>query len=100
MPSAPRKRAPLQERTRLVERQARKSRVQPARITVPQIAEKIRLDVPFGEEFLLAPETGLAGGKELLVHLRVIEAGHRAAIETERPRRHDQVRTLEARIPL
>ena len=59
--------------------------MQPARITVPQIAEEIGLDVPFREEFLIAAETGLAGGKEFLVHLGVIEAGHGPAIETERP---------------
>ena len=43
---------------------------------VPEVAEKVRLDVPFGEEFLIAAETWFAGGKELLVHLAVIEAGH------------------------
>src|SRR2546430_9495676 len=90
----------LQDRTRLVERQARQSRVQRARIPVPKVAEEIRLDVPFREEFLIAAETGLAGGEELLVHLGRIEAGHRPAIETERPRGHDQVGALEARIPL
>ena len=56
--------------------------------------------MPFREELLLAAETGLAGGKELLVHLGVIEAGHGPAIETERPRSHDQVRALQAGVPL
>ena len=48
--------------------------MQRAWIPVPKVAEKVRLDVPLREEFLIAAETGLAGGKELLVHLGVIEA--------------------------
>src|SRR6187455_3725633 len=88
---APRK---LQERTRLVERQTREARMQRAGITVPEVAEEIRFHVSFREELLIAAETRLAGRKELLVHLRGIEAGHRSAIEAERPRRHDQVRAL------
>src|SRR5467141_5132268 len=90
----------LQERACLVERQPRESRLPRAWITVPKVAEEIRFDVPFREELLLTSETGLAGGKELLVHLGVIEAGHGPAIETERPRGHDQVRALQAGIPL
>src|SRR2546426_9842961 len=90
----------LQERACLLEQQPRKSRVQRAWIAVPKVAEEIRFDVPFREELLITSETGLAGGKELLVHLRVIEAGHGPAIETERPRGQDQGRALKARIPL
>src|SRR3989442_10252767 len=90
----------LQERTCLVERQPRESRVQRAWITVPKVAEEIRFDVPFREELLFTSETGFAGRKELLVHLGVIEAGHGPAIETERPSGHDQVRALQAGIPL
>src|SRR3989442_12214029 len=90
----------LQERTCLVERQPRESRLQRAWIAVPKVTEEIRFDVPFREELLITPETWFAGGKEFLVHLGVIEAGHGPAIETERPRGHDQVRALQARIPL
>ena len=74
----------LQKRARLVEQQAGKSRVQHARIPIPEVAEEIRLDVPFGEEFLVAAETGLAGRKELFVDFGLIEAGHGPTIETER----------------
>jgi hypothetical protein len=56
--------------------------------------------VAFREEFLIAAETRLAGGKELFVHLGVIEAGHGSAIETERARSHDQVCALQAGIAL
>src|SRR4051794_37374470 len=91
---------PLEERTRFFERQTREARVQRARITVPEVAEEIRLDVPFRKELLIAAEARLAGGKELLVHLRLIEPRHGPAIETKRSRGHDQVRTLKARIPL
>jgi len=68
-------------------------------IAVSEVAEKIRLDVPFRKEFLIAAETGLARGKEFLVHLGVIESGHWPAIEAERARSHDQVCALETRIP-
>ena len=64
--------------------------MQRAWIPVPNVAEEIRLDVPLRKEFLLTAETGLAGGKELLVHLGMIEAGHGPAIETECPRGHDR----------
>src|SRR6266568_9476975 len=92
--------AVLQQRTRLVERQPRQSRKQLARIAVPQVAEEIRLDVPFRKKFLITAKTGLAGREELLVHLCVIETGHRSAIEPDRSGRQDQVRALQARIPL
>src|SRR6267142_1406386 len=98
-PSIPPSRA-LQERTCLVERQPRESGGQRAWITVPKVAEEVRFDVPFREELLITSETGLAGGKELFVHLGVIEAGHGPAIETERPRGHDEVRALQGGIPL
>jgi hypothetical protein len=55
--------------------------------------------VPFGEELLIAAETGFAGRKELLIDLGMIEAGHWSAIEAERPRGHDHVRALQAGIP-
>ena len=74
--------------------------MQRAWIAVAEVAEEIRLHVPFGKEFLIATEARLAGGKELFVHLRMVEAGHGTTIETERPRGHDEVRALEARIPL
>src|SRR5258708_17008006 len=84
----------LQERARFVEWQAREPWVQSVWITVSKVAQEIRLNVTFGKELLLAPETRLPGGKELLVHLAVIKAGHRPAIEAERPRGDDQVRAL------
>jgi hypothetical protein len=59
---------PLKQGTRFVERQARESREQRVWIPVLQVAKEIRLDVSFSEEFLVAAETGLAGGKELLIH--------------------------------
>ena len=39
----------------------------------------------FGKKLLLAPETRFPGGKELLVHFAVIEAGQRPAIQAEGP---------------
>src|SRR5438093_10954167 len=46
--------APLQQRTRLGERQPRETRMQRAWITVPEVAEEIRLHVPFREELLIS----------------------------------------------
>src|SRR5437764_1579943 len=74
--------------------------MQRAWIAVAEVAEEIRLHVPFGKEFLIAAEARLAGGKELFVYIRMVEAGHGTTIETERSRGHDEVRALEARIPL
>src|SRR5437773_7720264 len=68
-------------------------------IAVAEVAEKVRLHVAFGEELLIAAETRLARRKELLIDLRVIESGHRSAIEPQRPGRHDQVGALQAGIP-
>src|SRR4029079_7137594 len=74
--------------------------MQPIRIAVAEVTEEIRLDVPLGKEFLLAAETRLPGGEELLVDLGVVEAGHRAAAEAEGPRGEDQVGALQAGIAL
>src|SRR5580692_2518958 len=84
----------LQQRTRLSERQPWETRVQRASVTIPEVAEKIRLHVPFRKELLVAAETGLTRGKELFVHLGLIEAGHGPAVEPERARSHDHVRAL------
>src|SRR4029079_15406567 len=92
--------AELQERARLVERQTRKSRVQPTWIAVAEVTEEVRLDVPLGKELLLATETRLPGGEELLVDLGVVEAGHRSAVEAEGARSQDQVGALQAGIAL
>ncbi len=69
-------------------------------ISVSKVAEEIRFDVSFREEFLIAAEAGLAGGKELLVHPGLIESGHRPAIEAEGARRHHHVGALQTGIPL
>src|SRR5262245_30055242 len=91
---------PLKQGTRFVERQTRKSPAHSAWIPIPQVAKEIRLDVSLGEEFLVAPETRLAGSKERLIHLGLIEARHRSAIEAERTGGDDQVSALEAGVPL
>ena len=84
----------LQKGTRLVERQARESREQRTGLAVPKVAKKIRFDVPLRKEFLVAAETRFPSGEKLLVHLSVIKAGHRPAIEAKRPRGEDQVCAL------
>ena len=69
-------------------------------ITVPKIAKEIRFDMPLSEEFLIATKTRLARGKELLVNLGLIDAGHRSAVQSQRARSHDQLCTLQAGISL
>jgi hypothetical protein len=71
--------------------------VQRAGITVPEVAEEIRLHVSFREELLIATETGLAGRKELLVHLRGIEAGQARDAHAERTGERLDLRTFVAR---
>jgi hypothetical protein len=61
---------------------------------VSKIADEIRFDVTFGKELLFAAETGLPSSKEFLVHLGVIEAGDRPAIQPESPRGEDQLCAL------
>src|SRR5882762_4250194 len=50
---------PSEERARLVERQARQARKHRGWIAVAEVAEEVRLHVPFGKELLLAAEAGL-----------------------------------------
>ena len=69
-------------------------------IAVSKIAQEIRLDVTFRKELRIAAETWLPCGKELLIHLGVIEAGHRPAVEAERSCGEDQVSALQAGISL
>src|SRR5215471_2638041 len=90
----------LQQTARLVERQPWKTRMDRRRIAVAEIAQEVRLHVALGKELLIAAEARFAGGEELLVHLRVVEAGHRPAVETERARGEDQIRALQARVAL
>jgi hypothetical protein len=90
----------LEQRTRFCKRKPWEPRMQRSRITVTQVAQKVRFDVSLREELLIASETGLAGGEEDLIDLRRIEARHRPAIETERSGRQDQVGTLQSRVPL
>lgn len=70
--------------------------MQPTWIAVPKVAQEIHFHLPFRKEILIAPETRRAGGKELLVHLGVIETRHGPAVETDRARGHDQVGALQA----
>ena len=69
--------------------------MEPAGITVTKIAKEIRLHVPFREEFLIATKTGLAGCEEFLIHLRVIETGHRPAIEPLGAQGQDEIGALQ-----
>src|SRR5436309_2764379 len=66
---------------RFVEGKARRARMELRRVAVAKIAEEIGFNRRAGEE---------RG-----VDLRIVEAGHWAAIETQRPRRQHQVRALQ-----
>ena len=64
--------------------ETRRARIELARIAVAEVAEEVRFDRRPGEE--------------RRVHLRVVEAGHRPAIQPERPRRQHEVRALQRTI--
>ena len=65
----------------LLKSESGRARVELAYVAVPEIAQEIRLDRGPGEEGF--------------VHLGVIEAGHRTAIETQRPGSQHEVRPLK-----
>lgn len=71
----------LQHHAGLVEVETRSAWTEIGRVAVAQIANEVH-----------AP---LAVGEELRVHLLGVEAGHRAAIETERARRKHEVSALQ-----
>src|SRR3954464_9805871 len=95
--SSRRSRRKSQHRTRLGEGEARQPRQHRGRVAVSEVAEEVRSHVALGEEFLLAPEARLAGGKERFIHPGVVESRERSAVESEGARREDQVRALQAR---
>src|SRR5215471_377511 len=75
------------------------SRPELRRVAIAEVAEKIRFHVSVREKLLLAVFT-LAGSEELFIEFQVFKARHRSAVQSQRPRRHDQVRSLQSRIPL
>src|SRR5262249_6157182 len=76
------------------ERQARAAREEGGGIAVAEVAEEVRPDAPLGHYLRRSCLTG-RGGEELLVHLCVVEAGHRPAVEAERARGEDEVSALQ-----
>ena len=68
-----------------IERQPGVAGVELRRVAVPEVAQ----------------EVGLHGGagEERGVHLRVVEPGHRPAVEPDGPRREQEVRPLQRRVP-
>src|SRR5436309_2035627 len=70
--------------TGLVEGEARRTRMQFRRIAVAEVAEEVGLH--------------RGSGKERGVDLGVVEAGHRPAVEPQRPRRQHEIRPLKGAI--
>src|SRR3989442_10732497 len=89
----------LQQGTRLVEAGSRVPRVELRGVSVPQVAEEVGSDVSLREELLVAAHAVPACREERLVDFRVVEAGHRAAVEPQRACREDEVPALERRVP-
>src|SRR5437899_3944169 len=69
------------ELARFLEAKARRARMELARVAVAEIAEKIGFDRRAREK--------------RLIHLGVVEARHRAAIEPQRPSGEQEIRALE-----
>src|SRR3982751_1938579 len=65
----------------LAEREARAAPEHAGRIADADRADEVRLNVPLREKFL--------------VHLLVVEAGHRSDVEPERPHRHHKIGALQ-----
>src|SRR6266508_2598830 len=79
------------DRARFVEAEPGAARGQPARVAVAEVAQEVRLDVALGEELLVAAFAVLPRREELLVQLRVVEPGHRAAVQAQGAGGHDHV---------
>src|SRR6266511_3841790 len=88
----------LEQRAGLLKVEPRTARVQARRVSVAEIAEEVRADVRHREELLVAVLHLLVRAEELGIHLGVIEAGHRSAIESESARSEHQVGALQAGI--
>src|SRR5882724_7439728 len=89
----------LQQDACFVELGSRVPSVQLRRVSVPQVAEEVGSDVPLREELLVTTHAVPACREERLVDCRVVEAGHRAAVEPQRACREDEVPALERRVP-
>src|SRR5437879_3703878 len=79
------KKADSNQLARLLKVEARGARIELAGVAVSEVAKEIRLDRRPREE--------------RLVHLGVVEARHRAAVEPQRPGGQHEVRALERRVP-
>src|SRR5687768_9746006 len=74
----------LHDRAHLAEGRTGQALEQARRIAMTKGAQKVRLDTPAGEE--------------LPVDRFIVVAGHRSGIEAERPRRDNEVSTLQAAV--
>src|SRR5207244_407100 len=86
------------ECARLFEFEARTAWEDLFSISVAEIAQKVRLNVPRREELLLAAFAFLARAKKLLIQLCVVEAGHRSAVELQRTRCKNEIGALQRRV--
>src|SRR5450759_1191899 len=86
------------EGARLFEFETRTAWQELLSISVAEIAQKVRLDMPRRKELLLAAVAFLAGAKKLLVQLCVVEAGHRSAVELQRARCKNEIGALQRRV--
>src|SRR5258705_11010145 len=75
----------LQQRAGLLEGEARTAGEQLRAVSVAEVAQEVRAHVALGEVLLVAPLAFGALAEELLVDLRVVEAGHGAAVEAHGP---------------
>src|SRR5204863_651632 len=87
-----------QQRTSLLKRQPWIPRIDLRGIAIPDVDQEVRLDMPLGEELLIASFALAAGVEEIVIELRVVEARHRPAIEPKATCGDDEIRTLQRRI--
>src|SRR5262249_51312150 len=86
----------LQERARLFESQPRQPRPELRPIATADVAEKVRPEVSLREDLLIEAGRRLPRREEFSIDLRIVEPGHRSAVEPERAGGDDEVGALQA----
>jgi len=85
--------------TGFTEFEARTARMKFRHVAITEIAQEIRF---YGASCDKSPVGGARprrrNGKKFLIDLGIVETGHRAAIETERPRSEHEVGALQAAV--
>src|SRR6266446_1397164 len=89
---------PLEQLARLGKLQARVARIEAGGIAVAEVAEEVRFDAALRLDLRRRFVLPHRDRKELLVHLRIVEAGHGSAVQAKRARGENEIRALQAAV--